>query len=126
MNDLFKTVLRFISMLAAVSLLSLLLHARLTQLPINGILGGAYLLNTVTATIIFTVIVRLRERYSEQLGFVFLAGSGLKFLLFFLFMYPVFHADGALSRTEFATFFIPYSITTGIETIALASILNRL
>lgn len=126
MNDLFKTALRFITMLAAVALLSLLLHARLTQLPINGILGGAYLLNTVTATIIFTVIVRLRERYSEQLGFVFLAGSGLKFLLFFLFMYPVFHADGALSRTEFATFFIPYSITTGIEIIALARILNRL
>jgi len=126
MSDLFKTALCFIIVLAAFALFSLFLHAHFTQFPINGILGGAYLLNTVTATTIFTVIVRLRERYSEQLGFVFLAGSGLKFLLFFLFMYPVFHADGELSRTEFATFFIPYSITTGIETIALARILNRL
>ncbi len=89
------------------------------------ILIRCYLLNTLLASLIHFVILRLRDRHSDKLGFIFLIGSSLKFLFFFLFIYPVFNADGDLSSMEFATFFIPYSLTTAVETVVLVQQLNR-
>ena len=90
-----------------------------------GVLGGSYLMNVLLAAMIYTVIIRLRKQHAEKLGFVFLIGSGLKFLCFSLFLNPLFKADGDLSNLEFATFFIPYALTTAIETIALVRELNH-
>ena len=70
-------------------------------------------------------MIGLKNRHVEKLGFVFLSGSGLKFLLFFLLIYPVFNADGHLSSMEFASFFIPYGLITIMETAALVRQLNR-
>ena len=73
---------------------------------------------------------RLQELIKEKgddsfsVGDVYL-GTSLKFLFFFLFIYPVFNADGDLSSMEFATFFIPYSLTTAVETVVLVQQLNR-
>ena len=61
----------------------------------------------------------------EKIGFVFLIGSGLKFLLFFLLLYPAFNADGELSSMEFASFFIPYTLTTVVENVVLVRQLSR-
>jgi F0F1-type ATP synthase assembly protein I len=125
MIDDSKAFIRFTIILLCFASTAMVIQSHLSGMPIIGSLGGTYILNSSTAAAIFLLIIRLRQKYSEQLGFVFLAGSGFKFLLFFLLIYPVFHADGALSREEFSTFFIPYSITTAIETIALARILNK-
>ena len=70
-------------------------------------------------------MIGLKKALVEKLGFVCLSGSGLKVLLFFLLIYPVFNADGDLSSMEFASFFIPYSLITVMETAALVRLLNR-
>lgn len=107
------------------SLLFWLGQAHLMNQNMFGILGGAYLMNVVFAAAVFTVIYSLKDSHPERLGFVFLAGSGLKFLIFFLFIYPVFNADGDMSNEEFAIFFIPYALTTTLETWLLVKELNR-
>ena len=58
-------------------------------------------------------------------GYVFLGGSMLKFLVFFLFFYPNFTVDDELSRVEFSVFFVPYIVTLSITVVASARILNK-
>lgn len=104
---------------------ALFLQSHLSHLPIEGILAKTYVLNNLLAAVVFTVLYRLRKKHIEKLGFLFLAGTGLKFLAFFLFIYPTFHADGELSRNEFVVFFVPYALSTAVETTFLVRILNR-
>ena len=61
-----------------------------------------------------------------QLGFLFIAGSFLKFLLFFLFFYPEFKSDGVIDQGEFASFFVPYFLALIVETYFAAVLLKNL
>ena len=54
-----------------------------------------------------------------------MAGSGLKFLLFFLLFYPSYKADGNMSTLEFISFFIPYAICLILEVSYLSKELNN-
>jgi F0F1-type ATP synthase assembly protein I len=105
--------------------LAWLVQQELTPKELHGILARCYVFNTVLAVLIYAVILRLKDRHSEKIGFVFLLGSGLKFLLFFLLLYPAFNADGELSSMEFASFFIPYTLTTVVENVVLVRQLSR-
>jgi F0F1-type ATP synthase assembly protein I len=120
-----KNALPFYITLLLSAVVTLLLQSRLTQFPVEGILGKTYLLNNLLAALVFTILYRLRKKHIEKLGFIFLAGTGLKFLAFFVFIYPTFHADGELSRNEFVIFFVPYALSTAVETVFLVRILNR-
>lgn len=68
----------------------------------------AYGLNLLLAIFIFGMIFKLKKSYKEQLGFVFMLGSLLKFLVFFVVFFPGYKADGDITRVEVATFFVPY------------------
>jgi hypothetical protein len=85
----------------------------------------SYSANFLLAIVVFTVLMRLRKRHTEKLGFLFLAGTGLKFLMFFLLFYPGFRSDGVMSRSEFAVFFMPYGLSSLVETVFLVRVLNR-
>lgn len=84
----------------------------------------AYLLNVVLALIIFSVLYWFREKWKDQIGFLFLGGSMLKFLFFFLVFYPYYSADGNMESLEFTTFFVPYLVCLLLETIFTARMLN--
>tara|TARA_Y100000817_G_scaffold174167_1_gene136076 strand:- start:236 stop:436 length:201 start_codon:yes stop_codon:yes gene_type:complete len=58
------------------------------------------------------------------LGWVFFITSGLKFLAFFIIIYPFFNLDGIIQKIELLNFFIPYSICLTIEIRQLSKILN--
>lgn len=120
-----KNALAFYFTLFISALAALFVQAHLSQLPVEGILVKTYVLNNLLAAIVFTVLYRLRKKHIEKLGFIFLAGTGLKFLAFFLVIYPLFHADGSLDQNEFVLFFVPYAISTGVEIVFLARVLNR-
>lgn len=123
-----KTILsgkRLYPVLFVVTVLVWLVQQELTPKELHGILARCYVFNTVLAVLIYVVILRLKDRHSEKIGFVFLIGSGLKFLLFFLLLYPAFNADGELSSMEFASFFIPYILTTVAENVVLVRQLSR-
>ena len=116
---------RLCPVLFVVTVLVWLVQQELTPKELHGILARCYVFNTVLAVLIYVVILRLKDRHSEKIGFVFLIGSGLKFLLFFLLLYPAFNADGELSTMEFASFFIPYTLITVVENVVLVRQLSR-
>lgn len=93
---------------------------------LNNKLVLSYSINTVSAILIFLLLFVLRHRFKNQLGFIFLFGSVLKFVLFILILYKPFYADGILSRIEFFTFFIPYFFTHVIEIFSLSKWLNKI
>jgi hypothetical protein len=85
----------------------------------------AYLINFSLASIIIFVLGRLPERMQGNEGFVFMAGSAIKFAFFFIFFYPFFKEDGEIQNIEFASFFVPYAISLSIKTLLLLVKLNR-
>ena len=85
-----------------------------------------YLINFVLIIIVFGILYLFKEKYKSQLGFLFLAGSFLKFIIFFIVFYPFFKMDNHISKLEFAAFFVPYSIGLILETISLSKWLNKL
>jgi len=96
-------------------------------LPVfNNNIVVSYLANSLSAIIIFTVLFALRDQFKNQLGFIFLFGSVIKFGLFLLILFKPFYADGNLSKAEFFTFFVPYSFTHTIEIFSLSKWLNKI
>jgi len=49
----------------------------------------SYSINLILIIIVFGGLYLLREKYKEQLGFLFLIGSFLKFAVFFIVFYPL-------------------------------------
>jgi hypothetical protein len=86
----------------------------------------AYVVNAVLAISIFGFLFKMKEKYKEQLGFLFLGGSVLKFIVFFIMFYPFYKADGTISKLEFAAFFVPYVLSLVLETMSLAKWLNKI
>ena len=117
--------LRFYATLLVVALLGVFAQSSFSSQQVAGPLLKSYVVNNVLAAVIFTFLFRWRKRHIEKLGFLFMAGTGLKFLTFFIVFYPSFHADGELTKDEFVLFFVPYVLSTLVETVFLARILNR-
>jgi hypothetical protein len=109
---------------------SLLLHLQVqSYLNIpqwSDLLLLSYLLNLILALAIFFSLYALRIKLKNQIGFLYMGGSMLKFLIFFLFFYPGYRIDGIITKSEFAAFFIPYLLCLILETVYTAKMLNTL
>lgn len=86
----------------------------------------AYIINTILAIGILSTLFYFRQKFKDQLGFIFMIGSFIKFGFFFIFFYPIYHLDGVITRSEFLSFFMPYVICLIAETVASIRLLNRL
>lgn len=86
----------------------------------------AYIINGVLAILIYGFLLKMKEKHPNQIGFLFIAGSLLKFALFFIVFYGAYKADGSMSKLEFAAFFVPYLLCLILETFSLAKWLNKL
>ena len=123
-------LLRYLLALTVVLGLSFGLHSWIRGLsglqPIADLLAVSYLFNFFMAFAIVAGLYVVRFRLKQQIGFLFIGGSLLKFLVFFLFFYPSFIADGTISRAEFSNFFVPYFLALATETYFTASMLKNL
>ena len=123
-----KVLFRFLSALFLLLAIAYAFHRwALFQAEIDPqrvLLTRAYLINVILAALILGVIFFLRERFFSQIGFLFLAGSMLKFGAFFLFFNPHYKADGDVTKPEFIGFFIPYVLSLIIETLAVSRLLK--
>ncbi len=86
----------------------------------------SYIVNLILVIGIFGILYLLKEKYKSQLGFLFLAGSLLKFAIFFIVFSPIYKLDNDISKLEFAAFFIPYILGLILETFSLSKWLNKL
>ena len=123
-------LLRYLIVLVVMLGISFVLHAwvraRSGLVSIGDLLVGSYLFNFFMAFAIVAGLYAVRFRMKQQIGFLFIGGSALKFLVFFLFFYPSFTADGSISRAEFSSFFVPYFLALATETYFTASMLQNL
>jgi O-antigen ligase len=103
----------------------LVLHAFSLPLFDNNVILS-YSINYVLIIAVFGFLYLMRNKYKSQLGFLFLAGSLLKFAVFFIVFYPIFKEDGQMSKLEFASFFAPYGMGLFLETLSLSKWLNKL
>ena len=85
----------------------------------------SYAINTALAVGVFWGLTSLKKKYNNQIAFLFLASSIVKFLVFFLVFYGPYKADGEIVLLEFTSFFIPYTICLALETFFLSKHLNK-
>lgn len=95
-------------------------------LPTGDRLSLSYLINMILAFGIVAALYAVRHRMKYQIGFLFIGGSLLKFILFFIFFYPAFTADDTIDRSEFSSFFVPYFLSLLLETYFAATLLRKL
>ncbi|MEJ2161809.1 MAG: hypothetical protein P8X60_00380 [Robiginitalea sp.] len=86
----------------------------------------SYFLNVLMAFGIVAGLFMFRQKLKNQIGFLFIGGSLLKFLFFFIFFYPSFTADGVIDRGEFSSFFTPYLLSLVLETYFTSVMLRNL
>lgn len=120
----------FLSVLMLSLLVTFGLHIFALQsnnLPLwDNLIVTSYVINFILAALIFLVIYFLKDRLSNAMGFLFMAGSLLKFLVFFLVFYPVYKSDGVTDKLEISAFLIPYLIALVLETFYASKLLNSL
>ena len=86
----------------------------------------AYSVNTILTIAIVFFLYRLREKYRNQIGFLFLGSSFINFAVFFIVFYGAYKANGSIETLEFLAFFTPYSICLIFETFFLSKWLNEM
>lgn len=85
----------------------------------------AYIVNFILAISIYATLFKLRIKYLDLLGFIFMAGSFLKFTVYFIFFNPIFKENGDVSLVEATTFLTPYLACLIFETFYLIKLLNN-
>ena len=68
---------------------------------------------------IYNVAYFFRKTQQDSLGYYFLAGTLIKFVVFFTYVLPRFMQDGEQTKEEFFSFFTPYIVALFVETLAL-------
>ena len=97
------------------------------NLPLfENLIVRSYVVNAILAVAIFGLLYRFRQKLKNQIGFLFMGGSLVKFVFFFLLFYPAYKSDGEMSGLEFAAFFVPYAIALFLETYFTSKMLKRL
>jgi drug/metabolite transporter (DMT)-like permease len=121
---------QFFFLLALVLLVSFGVHILILSskdLPLfANLVIRSYVVNALLAAIIFLLLYRFREKLKNQIGFLFMGGSFLKFIFFFLLFYPTYKSDGDMSSLEFASFFVPYLACLFLETFFTSKMLKNL
>ncbi|PZD79082.1 DUF6168 family protein [Mesonia sp. K7] len=122
-----KYFLKYIFIIAISGLVGFFIHRFiLSELVISAsYLFWCYFANIILAVVVLSVLYILRKKFKDQLGFLFMAGSFLKFAAFFIFFYPIFREDDAVTKVEFTSFFIPYVICLITETLGGIKLLAK-
>lgn len=85
----------------------------------------AYVVNFILAIAIYITLYKLKIKYLDILGFIFMGGSLLKFVAYFIFFYPFYRENGTISSFEATSFLAPYIVCLIFETFHLIKLLNK-
>lgn len=123
-------VITFLLVLSISLLLVFFLHTFLLSsngMPKYGnLIVKSYIANGLLAASIYTGLYIFLTTLKNYIGFLFMGGSFLKFILFFVLFYPSYSADGEMDKIEFASFFVPYLIALILETFFMVKMLRKL
>ncbi|NIK90844.1 MULTISPECIES: DUF6168 family protein [unclassified Mangrovimonas] len=125
-----KRLFIYLLIIAITSLIAFFIHTvvlkQMELPPYEHKIVLAYIVNTCLAMGILFCLYFFKEKFRDQLGFLFMLGSFLKFIFFFILFYPAYHADNEVSTLEFTSFFVPYATSLITETFGGVRLLNSL
>lgn len=129
MTSTIKSLLLFCTTFFVVLFLVFVIHTQVLKYygfdPYENAIIPAYWVNYALAVVIFAIIFLLRKKYSHLLGFIFMGGSLLKFVVFFIFFNPVYKEDNMVEAIESTSFLVPYLACLFLETYTLIRVLNK-
>jgi hypothetical protein len=124
-----EPIIKFLVVLSLALVLIFLIHITVLEIfecPLfANLIVLSYLVNYGLAISVYLLLFALRKKYMESLGFIFMGGSFFKFIIFFIFFYPVYRKDGSTNTLETTAFLVPYLSCLFIEIYALAKLLKR-
>ena len=124
-NPVIAFSLKLIVVLAIVFGIHLFILNQLHFQLYDNLIVRAYIVNLILAILIYLSLYLLRIKHEHLLGFIFMGGSLLKFIVFFIFFYPIYREDGEVTRIEATSFLIPYLTSLVVETYYLIRLLNN-
>lgn len=125
MRQIIQSISIFSFILLLVFAVHLFILNHLQQPLFDNRIIAAYLVNYFMAILLYLLLYFLKDKFTEQLGFIFMGGSLFKFILFFIFFYPYYRADQNTTSFEFAAFFTPYAICLFFETFGVIKFLKK-
>ena len=123
-GSFFKFTFILSLLLSALFLVHLLILRLLGKLLFDNFILPSYLFNYLITLILFAGLLMSSKIKDTFLGWLFFITSGLKFLAFFIIIYPLLNLDGAIQKVELVTFLLPYSLCLSIEIQQLSKFLN--
>ena len=87
--------------------------------------GFTYLSNFLLAALAILTSYKFRTSHTASLGYIFLATSLLKLIVFPLFIQPILVEQCSSSTHVFFLFFIPYFVALVVEISVLIKLLNH-
>lgn len=125
-----RFILSFAAQLFVVLLFALAIHYLAFDLRGINISRNAwtftYLTNFLMTASAILLIYKFRITHTSSLGYIFLATSLAKLLLFPLIIQPILFEYCQNETHAFLLFFIPYFIALMVEVLVLVRLLNRL
>ncbi|MCV6630460.1 MAG: hypothetical protein OIF50_11460 [Flavobacteriaceae bacterium] len=123
-----KAIRNFVVLLALVLGIAMLLHIGVLVLDqqnwMEHLFLESYIANYLVTVLIFVLLYIWRIKYHNQIGFLFLGGTLLKFAVFFVFFAPTYRADDKIQTLEFLAFFVPYALCLLVETWRIIRLVN--
>ena len=124
MNPIFKFLYKLTLILIVLFTIHIGVLKALSHPLFDNHIIASYSIHLLLAIVIFSLLYLRRIPQHDVLGFLFMAGSILKFIVFFAVFSPWYKEDGNISTLEFASFFIPYTACLIYESIAVSKLLN--
>jgi hypothetical protein len=85
----------------------------------------SYIINYLLASGLLYFVQSNFNKQASNTAFIFLLGSAIKFVVFFILFYPHYSADSQMQTSEFAAFFVPYATCLTLEVLFLSKELNN-
>ena len=85
----------------------------------------SYIVNYLLASGLLYFVQSNFNKQASNTAFIFLLGSAIKFVVFFILFYPHYSADSQMQTIEFAAFFGPYATCLILEVLFLSRELNN-
>ena len=77
------------------------------------------------STIMMLVLIRIKTKAPEQLGYTFLLGTSIKMALCYLFLLPVLNRTGSAVYAEKINFFMIFILFLAMEAFFTTRLLNN-
>jgi hypothetical protein len=124
---------RFLFLVFITAIIGFVLHKTIFYFFVPNIYENSFVYSTallyaffaIFSTIIIFILIQIKERSIDNVGYTFLFLTSLKMVVAYIFLRPILSVNFPKTPTEKINFFIIFIYFLAIETIATIRILNN-